>query len=121
MLEDTELKKMIGSNVYPAPTDCLDDCVLYNFYTEAQSDGAQKVRLQITIVCSTMEKTLQIEERIKTILLTLGDKPLTTNILQVALNGGGTLYDYAREKHHRILYLILQYQYLDFLQLHLLV
>ena len=104
MLEDTELKKLIGSNVYPAPTDCLDDCVLYNFYTEAQSDGAQKVRLQITIVCSTMEKTLQIEERIKTILLTLGDKPLTTNILQVALNGGGTLYDYAREKHHRILY-----------------
>ena len=45
MLEDTELKKMIGSNIYPAPTDCLDDCVLYNFYTEAQSDGAQKVRL----------------------------------------------------------------------------
>ena len=104
MLNDDELKKLIGSHIYPTQTDHLGDCVIYNFHTIYQDKKVQKCRLQINIIATTTAKTVAIEERIKTILLTLGDSPLTNDILQVELNGGGTLYDGAREKNHRILY-----------------
>lgn len=104
MLNDDELKKLIGSHIYPTQTDYLGDCVIYNFHTIYQDKKVQKCRLQINIIATTTAKTVAIEERIKTILLTLGDGPLTNDILQVELNGGGTLYDGAREKNHRILY-----------------
>lgn len=104
MLKDEELKKLIGSHIYPAQTDYLGDCVLYSYHTTLSNKITQQTRLQITIIAGTTAKTAQIEERIKYLILTYGDDPLTDNILQTQLNGGGTLYDSDRMKHHRILY-----------------
>lgn len=104
MLNDDELKELIGSNIFPNRTEYLGDCIVYNFHTITQDKKVQKCRLQITIIAATTALTVAIEERVKTILLTLGDNPLTNDILQVALNGGGTLYDEERTMNHRILY-----------------
>ena len=104
MLEDEELKKLVGSHIYPTHTDYLGDCVLYSFHTTLSDKITEQCRLQITIIAGTISKTAQIEERIKYLILTFGDNPLTNDILQVELNGGGTLYDNDRMKQHRILY-----------------
>ena len=99
-----KLKSVLDCPLYSQRTDDMGECVLYDFHTFAQQNGVQRVRLQITIIAGTMAKTLEREEIIKSTLLTLGDTPLSNNILQCVLNGGGNLYDDARQKHHHILY-----------------
>ena len=98
------LIKALDCRVYAQRTTDVGECVLYDYHTFSQSDGVQKIRLQITIIAPTSEKTLRREEIIKSTILTLGDTPLTDDILQVAANGGGTLYDDARQMQHRIIY-----------------
>ena len=99
-----KLKSVLDCPLYCQRTDDMGECVLYDFHTFAQQDGVQRVRLQITIIAGTMAKAIEKEEIIKKAILTLGDTPLSNDILQVALNGGGNLYDDARQMHHHILY-----------------
>ena len=75
----------------------MDECVIYNFHTLSQRDGLQRIRFQITIIAHTMMTTLSREKIIKSAILTLGDCPFDNEILQVVANGGGTLYDDARQ------------------------
>lgn len=100
----TNLKTMLDCPLYCQRTDDTGECVIYDFHTLTQQDGVQRVRLQITIIAGTMAKALEKEEIIKSAILTFGDEPLSNDILQVALNGGGNLYDDARQMHHHILY-----------------
>lgn len=104
MLNDVELNKLVGSNIFPTQTDYLGDCILYSFHTTMSDRITERCRLQLTIIASTMATTLLIEDRIKYLLLSLGDEPLTNDILRVEINGGGTLYDNDRKKFHRIIY-----------------
>ena len=94
----------LDCRVYGQRTTDKGECVIYDYHTFSQSDGVQKIRLQITIIAPTSDKTLKREEIIKSTILTLGDSPLTDDILQVAANGGGILYDDARQMQHRIIY-----------------
>ena len=101
------IKKLIKARdcpVYGQRTTDMGECVIYDYHTFSQSDGVQKIRLQITIIAPTSAETLRQEEIIKSTILTLGDSPLTDDILQVAANGGGTLYDDGRQMQHRIIY-----------------
>lgn len=100
----TKLKSVLDCPLYCQRTDDTGECVIYDFHTFAQQDGVQRVRLQITIIAGTMARTLEKEEVVKSTILTFGDEPLSNDILQVALNGGGNIYDDARQMHHHILY-----------------
>lgn len=99
-----KLKSVLDCPLYCQRTDDTGECVIYDFHTFGQQNGVQRVRLQITIIAGTMAKAVEKEENIKKAILTLGDTPLSNNILQCVLNGGGNLYDDARQKHHHILY-----------------
>ena len=99
-----KLKSALDCPLYCQRTDDTGECVIYDFHTFGQQNGVQRVRLQITIIAGTMAKTLEREEIIKSTILTLGDEPLSNDILQCVLNGGGNLYDDARQMHHHILY-----------------
>lgn len=99
-----KLKNNLPIPMYRESTDDTGECVLYDLHTVEQRDGVQQVRLQITIIVHTIKKADEIEEIIKSNILTIGDEPLSNDILQVALNGGGNLYDDARQMHHHILY-----------------
>lgn len=98
------LKNALDCPLYAMQTDDVGECVIYNFHTLSQRDGIQRIRLQTTIIAHTMMTTLTREEIIKSAILTLGDCPFDNDILQVAANGGGTLYDDARQMQHRIIY-----------------
>lgn len=93
-----------GDHIYAKHTDYLGNCVLYENYTTAANKIAENTRLTITLVADNLSLIASLEQEVKDAILTLADNPLTQNILQVELNGGGGLYDYDRQKHHRTLY-----------------
>ena len=91
-------------HIYPIETDYLGECLLYDYHTFSADKITEGKRLQITIIAKTLGKTIEIENQLKRLIITLADKPLTNNILQVEVNGGGSLYDNERKMNHRILY-----------------
>lgn len=91
-------------HIYPIETDYLGDCLVYDYHTFSADKITEAKRLEIIIIAKTLSKTLEIENELKRLILTLADKPLTTNILRVEINGGGSLYDNERLMNHRILY-----------------
>ena len=106
---DKKLMELINGSaenphIYPIETDYLGDCLLYDYHTFSADKITEAKRLEIVIIAKTLSKTLEIENELKRLILTLADKPLTTNILRVEINGGGSLYDNERLMNHRILY-----------------
>ena len=106
---NSRLLQLVGgtkadSRIYARHTDYLGNCIIYDEYTTAANKITENTRLTVTIVADKISLVHSIEEEIKRSILTLADKPLTNNILQVEVNGGGSLYDYDRQKHHRTLY-----------------
>lgn len=92
------------SRIYATHTEYLGNCIVYSEYTTAANKITDNTRLTINIITDSLAKAHSIEDEVKKSLLTLADNPLTTNILQVSLSGGGSIYDYDRQKHHRTLY-----------------
>ena len=106
---DKKLMELINGSaanphIYPIETDYLGDCLVYDYHTFSADKITESKRLEIVIIAKTLSKTLEIENELKRLILTLADKPLTTNILRVEINGGGSLYDNERLMNHRILY-----------------
>lgn len=93
-----------GEKIYAKHTDYLGNCIIYDAYTTYANKITENTRLTVTIVAETLSLVHQIESEVKEAILTLADNPLTNTILQVELNGGGSLYDYDRQKHHQTLY-----------------
>lgn len=93
-----------NSRIYATHTDYLGNCIVYSEYTTSANKITEITRLTINIITDTLALAHSIEDEVKESLLTLADNPLTTRILQVTLNGGGSIYDYDRQKHHRTLY-----------------
>lgn len=93
-----------GEHIYAKHTDYLGNCVIYDDYTTAANKITENTRLTITLVADRLSLIHSLAEEVKDSLLTLADNRLTNSILQVELNGGGSLYDYDRQKHHRTLY-----------------
>lgn len=101
---DAELQSLIGDNIYLAPTSYLGECIMYQ-WLPVSSDRIKRLdRFEINIITNTQTKGFQIEKRLKELLLTLGDTPLMEGVQNCYLNGGGNLFDYERQKNHRILY-----------------
>ena len=99
-----KIKNALDVPVFCRMTTHTGECVLWDWWTTLQMNSCEKVRLQITIIGDTTESTLANAEKIKSAILTTGDEPFNEEIFQVALNGGGTLYDEARQMQHRYLY-----------------
>ena len=106
---DKKLMELINGSaanphIYPIETDYLGDCLVYDYHTFSADKITEAKRLEIVIIAKTLSKTIEIENQLKRLIITLADKPLTNNILQVEVNGGGSLYDNDRKMNHRILY-----------------
>lgn len=105
ILENDEiLNQLIDNNIFSKPSSYTGECVLYSWIPVASNKIKRTDKLEINVVTETIEKGIQIEERLKQLLLTFADKPLSDSIKEVELNGGGLIYDYERRKYHRILY-----------------
>lgn len=102
---DSKLTNLFGSKkIYAKPCTDLGECIVYDFTSVSADKITATNRLEIHIVTNTIEKGLQAEQAVKDVLLTFGDEKLSQLIRDVYLNGGGSLYDEERKKHHKILY-----------------
>nr|DAT81699.1 MAG TPA: hypothetical protein [Caudoviricetes sp.] len=69
----------------------VGDGITYDFNV-TQSNGIKEVyRLSITTVAYSIGESLEIINRVKQLLLTIGDDKLTDKILKVNQNGGGSV------------------------------
>lgn len=76
-----------------------DTCISYR-YTLISSDGIKaQSKLEINCVSTEYRKAENMLNRVKQLLITVGDKQLNNDILDVALNGGGTLFEEETERH----------------------
>lgn len=103
-MSSEKLNQLVGDNIYPNHTTYLGDCIVYTYETTYNSRAVKRQRLTITIIVDDLEKADAIETEVGALILTLGDAPLTNNIIHVEQNGGGSLFDTGRNKNHRILY-----------------
>ena len=102
---DEGLTQLLNCNhVYASPCTFKGDCIVYNLVPVNADKIKTTDKLEIQIITDTILKGAAIESRIKELLLTFGDEPLTANIREVYLNGGGSLFDEERQKNHKILY-----------------
>ena len=76
-----------------------DTCISYK-YSIISSDGIKaQSKLEVNCISPDYGKAESMFNRVKQLLVTIGDKQLNNDILNVALNGGGTLFEEETERH----------------------
>ena len=96
----TELLEVLKQNnfvVCPFEVDLKendDNTIIYTFDNVTNDGVISQDKFSVKIISNDMEKCYKNLDRLKNVLLTIGDEPLTHNILSVTLNGGGSLYNY---------------------------
>ena len=104
LLADTQLMSLVTA-IVPKPSSLLTNIIMYEETITGDDGVVQLARIQLTVVCDTEEQYGQIYDRISEKLLTPDDRPLTNRIRKVEFNGGGSMFDAARSKYHKIMYL----------------
>lgn len=98
------LTAFIGSRIEPYYIEGFEDGIIYSLTPLSDNGIVRTDRLEIHIVAAQMATLHAIDNIVRNILLTIGDEPLEDDVLQVALNGGGTMEDLATNTKHLITY-----------------
>lgn len=98
--EILDMLKPLGYNIHPFGTEIIENCIVYNLIPISSNKIIEQSRLEITVIALAMETGLKMIEDIKGVLLTLGDNSLTNNILEIILNGGGSLENLETNTFH---------------------
>lgn len=80
------------------------NAIVYNFVPMTDDKVKRTDRLEIHIIATSYSNSLQIGELVRKDLLTIGDTKLTDTILNIYLNGGGTMEDAGTDTKHQIMY-----------------
>lgn len=101
--DDTELKSLLNSSsnntgIYLNKTDKTDS-IVYRFINLTSDGIKEQNRLEISCLSLDYLKVNAILERVKAILLTVGDEQFNNDVLEIALNGGGYLFDDDTKNH----------------------
>lgn len=78
------------------------ECVIYDVNTLTYDKAKRTARVKATIVADSMERALEIENKLDSALVTLGDVPLTDTVTTSIRSGGGWMQD--GDRHIRIAY-----------------
>lgn len=93
LVSDTALSELLGvttddKRIYPLE---IDGQGMSYKYTQLTNDGVKtQDRLEIRVAYTDLSKCYKIMQRVDELLITIGDDPLTSNILHVEKNGGIT-------------------------------
>lgn len=101
--DDTELKSLLNSSsnntgIYLNKTDKTDS-ITYRFINLTSDAIKEQNRLEISCLSQDYLKVNAILERVKEILLTVGDEQFDNDVLEITLNGGGYLFDEDTKNH----------------------
>lgn len=107
---DSALKTLLGgtatdSKIYPYSAELSKvPCIVYILTPVADDAVKQRNRLELRIIGKSLATITAIDERCRTLLLTIGDKTLSSTVLNVEVNGGGNLSDTATQTTQTITY-----------------
>lgn len=87
------LLKATVTNTKIMPMPLLTDGIGYNFITLTNDGIKEQSQFELTIINTDLLRCYEIKEQLDKLLITIGDTPLTNNILEVSQNGGGSYYD----------------------------
>ena len=87
--QDTELT----DNVFMNDTDYIGECIVYSYSQLTNNGIIAQSRLEIDCINKNYEQGYIMLEKVQELLLTLGDRKLTENIIEITQNGGGYVYD----------------------------
>ena len=97
--------------VKPFGTDTIEDCILYKLIPLNNDGVIEQDRLEITAISTDLLKAQQIIDKVKDALLTIGDAKFNNEILEISLNGGGSLENLDTGTYHLKAYFIIQTRY----------
>ncbi len=108
---DSQLSSLLGATVKDSHIYMnqgkAETCISYK-YSIISSDGIKaQCKLEINCISPDYGKAESMLNRVKQLLVTIGNKQLNNDILNVALNGGGSLYVEETKQHIIKAYFIL--------------
>ncbi|AMJ41692.1 hypothetical protein [Anaerotignum propionicum] len=108
---DSELYSLLGATVSDSKIYMnqgkAETCISYK-YSIISSDGIKaQSKLEMNCISPDYGKAESILSRVKQLLITVGNKQLNNDILNVALNGGGSLFIEETKQHIIKAYFIL--------------
>jgi len=108
---DSGLTSLLGATVADSKIYMnqgkAETCISYK-YSLISSDGIKaQSKLEINCISPDYAKAESILNRVKQLLITIGNRQLNNDILNVALNGGGSLYIEETKQHIIKAYFIL--------------
>lgn len=90
LLQDEELLKLTKGQIKPFGQLSITGGLNYEFSLN-NSNGIKAVdRLTVTSVGYSIDSSLAIVNRVKKLLLTIGDAPLSPTVKKIVQNGGGS-------------------------------
>lgn len=98
------IEKASGLPIYPYSTDTPASCIVYQWQCLSDHAAASQWRLQVRIICQTLEEVLEVEKAVKLALLMPGDVPKIPGLKSIEHSGGGTLKDYETRTMQGIMY-----------------
>lgn len=93
LFNDLELKTLLKGTLRDSKIHMFGttEGVSYKFVPIASDGVKRQDRLEITVIHPDYEIAVAILERIKKLLITVGDKPFNNQILKITQNGGGAI------------------------------
>ena len=93
---DTTLKTLLKATVTNTkimPMPLSSEGIGYSFIPLTNDGIKEQSQFELTIMNADLFKCCEIKEQVDKLLITIGDTPLTNNILEVSQNGGGSYFD----------------------------
>lgn len=100
---DTDLVNLVGDRIEPHSIGSWAFPALVYTDVPVSDDGIVRAdRFEVHIIAKSIDDREVVDRRVRQLLLTLGDEPLCPAVLQVAINGGGTMEDMGTDTYHKI-------------------
>lgn len=99
-----KLETVTGLPVEPFGTGAIKDCICYRWIPSSSDGCISQYRLELRIICKTINTAQQVSKQIKGALLNIGDTAKLDGVLEVTQNGGGSLQDFGTQTIHTLLF-----------------
>ena len=90
LLNDVDLQNLTGGQIRRFGDLPLGKGLVYEFSTVSSNGVVANDRLTITAVSYSINDSITILDRVKKILITIGDTPFSQSVKKIVQNGGGS-------------------------------
>lgn len=98
------IQSATGLEVKPFQTNKIEECVIYKEYPLNDDGAVCQMRLELRVVGKSLARCEELSQKIKQVLITIGDMKKQSDILECRQNGGGCLRDESTQTIHNLLY-----------------